>query len=124
MCFHLLLFHNTYTFNHPPYFFMLILDSLNDMARQSRKTMEQIRLHASEIGQYHFCSASWYLQRCGYRPDSNKLTVGLKKHVALGKTLISLDRQSRFVRFIRFTALGIILIALLILFLEVASSML
>ena len=41
---------------------------------------------ASEIGQYHFCSISWFLQKNGKKPVSPKLDIGSKKHINLGKT--------------------------------------
>ena len=44
-------------------------------------------LTASEIGQYVYCSVSWYLQKCGYKPESIKLDVGLKKHKKMGNFL-------------------------------------
>jgi len=42
---------------------------------------------ASEIGQYQYCSQAWFLQKCGYKPKSPMLDVGLKKHENLGKIL-------------------------------------
>ena len=44
-------------------------------------------ISASEIGQYHYCSIAWYLQRCGYEPKSPLLDIGIKKHVELGKVI-------------------------------------
>ena len=44
-------------------------------------------LRASEIGQYHFCSIAWYLQKCGYQPISPMLEIGTKKHIELGKIM-------------------------------------
>lgn len=44
-------------------------------------------ISASEIGQYHFCSIAWYLQRCGYEPKSSMLDIGTKKHAELGKII-------------------------------------
>ena len=42
---------------------------------------------ASEIGQYHFCPVSWYLQKLGFKPDSQLLEVGSKKHIQHGKVI-------------------------------------
>jgi len=44
-------------------------------------------ISASEIGQYHYCSIAWYLQRCGYEPKSPLLDIGIKKHVELGEVI-------------------------------------
>lgn len=44
-------------------------------------------LSASEIGQFAYCSVSWYLQKCGYKPESAKLDVGIKKHKKMGNFL-------------------------------------
>lgn len=55
-------------------------------------------LSASEIGQYHYCSMAWYLQRLGHKPDSPWLTVGSKKHEKYGQVLDnvkSTDKNSK-----------------------------
>lgn len=44
-------------------------------------------ISASEIGQYHYCSMAWYLQKCGYEPKSPSLDNGIKKHVQLGEII-------------------------------------
>lgn len=44
-------------------------------------------IRASEIGQYHYCSVSWYLQKCGYKPKSLNLEIGKKKHEEFGITI-------------------------------------
>jgi len=44
-------------------------------------------ISASEIGQYHYCSIAWYLQKCGYEPKSPMLDIGAKKHVELGRIM-------------------------------------
>jgi hypothetical protein len=45
-------------------------------------------ISASEIGQYHFCSKAWHLQRCGYEPKSPMLEIGTKKHIELLQLLV------------------------------------
>ena len=52
-------------------------------------------LSASEIGQYVYCSQSWYLQRCGYEPDSPALQPGKTHHRALGNTLDIVQKDTR-----------------------------
>jgi len=44
-------------------------------------------ISASEIGQFVYCSMAWYLQKCGYKPESKMLDVGIKKHVELGRIM-------------------------------------
>jgi len=44
-------------------------------------------LSASEIGQFHYCSIAWYLQKCGFQPKSKMLEIGRKKHKEMGKIL-------------------------------------
>jgi len=52
-------------------------------------------ISASEIGQYHFCPMSWYLQRCGYEPESKSLKIGKDKHVELGKVMYYTQRITK-----------------------------
>lgn len=44
-------------------------------------------LSASEIAQYRYCSYAWFLQRCGYEPESPFLESGKHVHVELGNTI-------------------------------------
>lgn len=48
-------------------------------------------ISASEIGQYTYCSISWYLQRCGYAPDSLLLDLGKKTHINLGNEIDNIN---------------------------------
>ncbi len=59
-------------------------------------------ISASEIGQYHYCSVAWYLQKCGYVPKSPMLDVGIKKHLELGRVM---DRTQLYIRKSRFIAI-------------------
>jgi len=52
-------------------------------------------IKASEIGQYCFCSISWYLQRCGYKPISPMIDIGIKKHEELGKIIEFSQKSSK-----------------------------
>ena len=49
-------------------------------------------IRASEIGQYHFCSIAWYLQKCGYEPKSPMLDLGTKKHEELGRVMVNTQK--------------------------------
>ena len=44
-------------------------------------------ISASEIAQYSYCSISWYLQKCGYKPISLSLEIGKENHNNLGKSI-------------------------------------
>ena len=50
-------------------------------------------IKASEIGQYCYCSIAWYLQKCGFKPKSQSLERGIKKHEELGN-IIELTKKS------------------------------
>lgn len=52
-------------------------------------------ISASEIGQFHYCSIAWYLQKCGYTPKSQKLYAGTKKHIELGRILEHTQSNSK-----------------------------
>ena len=49
-------------------------------------------ISSSEIGQYKFCSLAWYLQKCGYKPESKYLEIGKNKHNELG---LSIDKSEK-----------------------------
>ena len=42
-------------------------------------------LSASEIGQYHYCSCAWHLQRCGYEPESPYLEIRKTDPCGIGR---------------------------------------
>ena len=65
-------------------------------------------ISASEIGQYVYCSKSWYLQRCGYEPKSPLLDVGTKTHVDLGFTIDGIQNEIKNSR--RFAVIGYLLL--------------
>jgi hypothetical protein len=69
-------------------------------------------LSASEIGQYTFCSISWYLQRCGYKSSSPLLELGKKSHIDLGKTIDTIQYEIKKSK--RFAAIGYLLLILAI----------
>ena len=71
--------------------------------RQTQLNRNKV-LRASEIGQYMYCSIAWYLQRCGYEPDSPLLDVGKKIHVDLGNTIDDIHDEMKCSR--RYALLG------------------
>jgi len=52
-------------------------------------------ISASEIGQYYFCSNAWYLQKCGYKPESVFLDVGKEKHRKIGEVIVKAEHENK-----------------------------
>jgi len=52
-----------------------------------KKNIKKEVISASEIGQFYFCSNAWYLQKCGFKPESIHLEKGITKHQELGNIL-------------------------------------
>ena len=76
-------------------------------ARQTQLNRSDV-ICASEIGQYMYCSIAWYLQRCGYKPDSPLLEVGKKTHDNLGIAIDNIQYEIKRSR--RFAILGYLLL--------------
>ena len=55
--------------------------------RNESKIEKNSVISASEIGQYCFCSISWYLQKQGFKPNSELLEIGQKKHDEIGQLI-------------------------------------
>jgi len=78
------------------------------MVRKKQSDLQQNDiLRASEIGQYMYCSIAWYLQRCGYKPDSQFLEIGKKTHSNLGYALDNIQNEMKRSR--RFAIFGLLL---------------
>lgn len=76
-------------------------------------------ISASEIGQYYFCSTSWYLQKCGYIPDSPFLKTGSKKHEKLGDIIDKTQNKTRNYRIVGTIGYLLLLSTVLIFLFEV-----
>ena len=76
-------------------------------------------ISASEIGQYHFCPMSWYLQRCGYKPKSESLSVGKDKHVELGRIMYYTEKNIKKSKILASAGYFLLAIAILFLIFEV-----
>jgi hypothetical protein len=76
-------------------------------------------ISASEIGQYQYCSISWFLQKCGYYPKSDSLDSGLIKHKNIGKIIDNIDRKQKKSRLLLLIGYLLFFIALIILLFEV-----
>jgi hypothetical protein len=76
-------------------------------------------LSASEIAQYRYCSYAWFLQRCGYEPESPFLESGKNVHVALGNTIDRFEVKLRYSRWYALVGSVVLCIAFLLVFFEV-----
>jgi hypothetical protein len=76
-------------------------------------------LSASEIGQYHYCSCAWLLQRCGYKPESPFLDLGKQIHVSLGDTINGFETKIRYARWVAILGLLILCAAVVLRLIEV-----
>lgn len=88
---------------------------MQDKKRFSSKEV----ISASEIGQYHFCSMSWYLQKMGYKPVSTSLKTGIVKHNKHAKILSRSKRVNQLSIAAAITGYLILFLSLLFLFFEV-----
>ena len=78
-------------------------------------------IRASEIGQYIFCSISWYLQKCGYKPISPNLEIGIKKHENLGIIIEKSKNKSKKSKALEIIGYLILIIGFFLIFFEVIS---
>ena len=76
-------------------------------------------IYASEIGQYHYCPVSWYLQKCGYKPNSPYLKRGESKHHSLGRIIISVEKQNRRSKILSYFGIFCLLFSLIFFIVEV-----
>jgi hypothetical protein len=76
-------------------------------------------IRASELGQFHYCSISWYLQKCGYKPKSQRLQFGLDQHKKIGLKLDQIHKKIKRSRIIALLGLFLLVISLISLFFEV-----
>lgn len=76
-------------------------------------------ISASEIGQYYFCSKAWYLQKCGYNPDSPFLEIGKKKHEILGDIIDETQNKTKKYDILTIIGYLIMIFAVLILLFKV-----
>ena len=76
-------------------------------------------INASEIGQYYFCSMAWYLQKCGYKPESMFLNIGTKKHEKLGEIITKTQEDKKKSKIFAITGYLILILTILIILFEV-----
>jgi hypothetical protein len=73
-------------------------------------------LSASEIGKYIYCSCAWWLQRCGYEPESTFLESGKKVHVAMGHKIDSIEGKMGYSRLLALLGYVMLCVAFLLVF--------
>ena len=74
-------------------------------------------INASEVGQYHFCSVAWFLQKKGYKNQSSSLKRGEEKHQIYGKKMMYLKKKY-FVRILYIGGVLCLLVAFFLLWFE------
>jgi len=90
------------------------------MAKVKLKKMEKNDvISASEIGQYCFCSISWFLQKCGYKSDSMSQEFGTKKHEKLGEIIAKTQSENRKSKIFTLVGYSLLIFAVLIFIFEV-----
>ena len=76
-------------------------------------------ISASEIGQFQYCSVSWYLQKKGYKPDTAFMDLGLKKHQDLGKIIDKTNIKVKKSNYLALTGYILMALAIIVLLFEV-----
>ena len=76
-------------------------------------------LYASEIGLYHYCPVSWYLQKCRYISNSPYQKMGTEKHNKYGSTLKMKENQRSLSRILITSGILGLLLSVVLLILEV-----
>jgi hypothetical protein len=91
------------------------------MKKLSKHDFSDIKdiINASEIGQYQYCSISWFLQKYGYKPRTPMLTIGLQKHNELGKIIDITKSNTKKSKLLLYISFLTFFIATLIFFIEV-----
>jgi hypothetical protein len=76
-------------------------------------------LSASEIGQFNYCPVSWYLKRCGYKPVSPLIELGVNKHKKIGEIIGKTNLNKKTSRIIEIIGYAILTITLFLIIIEV-----
>lgn len=59
---------------------------------RNKKKRDEV-ISASEIGQFCYCSIAWYLQKQGFKPNSELLVIGEKKHDEIGRIIKKTEKN-------------------------------
>ena len=86
---------------------------------KTKKSKKNDVINASEIGQYYFCSMSWYLQKQGYEPKSPFLEIGATKHEKLGEIITKTQSKTRISKIYKLVGYLLLIFTILIFIFEV-----
>jgi len=86
---------------------------------QLKKQGKSTLFTASEIGQYHFCPISWFLQKHGFTPASHLLQKGKTTHQHLESIVKKVDRKKQHTKIILLVTLFFFFLGILLYFIEV-----
>ena len=91
------------------------------MVRQTKQTQfrESDVISASEIGQYYYCPVAWYLQKCGYEPQSPNLEIGINKHAKHGDMIACVQASAKKSKVLAASGYMLLIVTVLILIFEV-----
>ena len=84
-----------------------------------KKTKISKVINASDIGQFHFCSISWYLKKLGYKPQSDLIDQGTSKHKKLGNTIDNTKKYSKKSKLFKLIGLLFLILSSIVLIIEV-----
>jgi len=74
---------------------------------------------ASEIGEFNYCSISWYLHKCGYKAKSQKIKNGINKHIETGKIINKIQVNIKCIKIMTFVGYFLLFFGFLIFILGV-----
>lgn len=89
-----------------------------DNTNRKRQSNSKV-INASEIGQFNYCSISWYLQKKGYKPESFHMDQGILEHKKLGETIDNTEKDLRKSKFFMIAGNILLIIAIIIFVFEV-----
>ena len=87
--------------------------------RNKIKSERNTVLSASEIGQYCYCSIAWFLQKQGFKSDSELLKIGQKKHDDLGQLIKEIEVKMIKSKILELIGYIVLFIGILIIIFEV-----
>lgn len=93
------------------------------MVRYKKQSLSRASetISASEIGQYQFCSVSWFLVKCGYKPKSPLLDKGLNKHKEIGEIIEFAQSNIKKSKLLSYIGYLILITAVIIFLFEVVT---
>ena len=87
--------------------------------RNEKKIKTDKVISASEIGQFCYCSIAWHLQKQGFKPNSEFLEAGQKKHNELGQLIKKTEVKTLTSKIIAFIGYIFLFFSIFLIFFEV-----